>query len=233
MDISSYTALTRQSGLMREMQIIANNIANTATTGFRQEGVFFSEYLPKESATSMANANIARTNFAQGGLIKTGNSLDIALQGDGFFLVETPAGTRLTRSGNFNVTNQGDLVTNDGFAVLDAGEAPIFVPTGRQISISADGTLSADAQPLGQLGIVQVDDTKTLIREDGVMFEAPDGWEISNTARVLQGHLEKSNSDAVSQIARMIEVQRGYELGQKFLDAEDERQRGVIKALMR
>lgn len=233
MDISSYTALTRQSGLMREMRVIANNIANTATTGFRQEGVLFSEYLPQDSGTSMAHANIARTNFSQGGLIQTGNSLDVALQGDGFFLVETPTGTRLTRSGNFNVTAQGDLVTSDGFAVLDAGEAPIFVPTGRQISISADGTLSADTQPLGQLGIVQVDDTKTLIREDGVMFEAPEGWQISDSAHVLQGHLEKSNADAVSQIARMIEVQRGYELGQKFLDAEDDRQRGVIKALMR
>lgn len=233
MDIASYTTLSRQSGLMREMQIIANNIANLGTTGYRQEGLMFSEYLPEQSETSMANGNVSLTSFVQGGINSTGNTLDFAIQGEGFFLIETPAGTRLSRSGSFNTNAEGNLVTNDGYAVLDLGEAPINIPLGNPVSISADGSISAEGQPIGQMAIVSVDDPKSLIREDGVLFEAPDGWIPNFDAKLLQGHLEKSNSDPVSQVARMIEVQRGYELGQKFLDTEDERQRGLIKTLMR
>ena len=235
MENTTYTTLTRQAGLMREMQVIANNIANTATTGFRQEGIIFSEFVqPVEGgpSVSMATARAHDTSMVQGSLTQTGNSFDFAIEGDGFFLIETPQGERLTRSGSFSPSAEGDLVTNDGYRVLDAGGAPIFVPPAAgQIMAAADGTLSADGQPLAQIGIVRPIDPQGMIREDGVMFDAPEGFEPVETPRMVQGFLEGSNVDAVGQIARMITVQRAYEMGQSFLDAENERVLSAIRSL--
>lgn len=235
MENASYTTLTRQSGLAREMQIVANNIANTATTGFRSEGLIFSEYIkPVENGASysMGQGNISSTSLAQGTLTQTGNPFDLAVEGDGYFLVETPQGERLTRSGAFSPSANGDLVTGDGLRVLDAGGAPIFVPPGVDVAVSADGTLSADGAPLGQVGVVRPVNPQEMIREDGVMFRADAGFEPSPTARVLQGFVENSNVSPITQLARMIEIQRAYELGQSFLETEDERVRAALKALM-
>lgn len=234
MENAGYTTLTRQSGLAREMQIVANNIANTATTGFRAEGLIFSEFvqpLERGASLSMGQGNVKNTSFAQGALTKTGGTFDLAIEGDGYFLVETPSGERLTRAGAFSPSAEGDLVTPDGYRVLDAGGAPIFVPPGVKIAVSGDGTLSADGTPLGQIGIVRPSDAAQMTREDGVMFDSPSGFEPAETARVLQGFVENSNVNAVSQLARMIEVQRAYELGQSFLETEDERVRAALKSL--
>ncbi len=234
MENAGYTTLTRQSGLAREMQIVANNIANTATTGFRAEGLIFSEFvqpLERGASLSMGQGNVKNTSFVQGALTKTGGTFDLAIEGDGYFLVETPGGERLTRAGAFSPSAEGDLVTPDGYRVLDAGGAPIFVPSGVKIAVSGDGTLSADGTPLGQIGIVRPSDAAQMTREDGVMFDSPSGFEPAETARVLQGFVENSNVNAVSQLARMIEVQRAYELGQSFLETEDERVRAALKSL--
>lgn len=235
MENASYTTLTRQSGLVREMRIVANNIANAGTTGFRSEGLIFSEYVKsvKHGASySMGQGNISSTSFAQGTLTQTGNPFDLAIEGDGYFLVETPQGERLTRGGAFSPSANGDLVTADGLRVLDAGGAPIFVPPGVDVAIAADGTLSADGAPLGQVGIVRPVNPLEMIREDGVLFRADEGFEPSPTARVLQGFVENSNVSPITQLARMIEVQRAFELGQSFLDAEDERVRSALKSLV-
>ncbi|MEP3511095.1 MAG: flagellar hook-basal body complex protein, partial [Lentilitoribacter sp.] len=117
MENTGYTTLTRQSGLLREMRVVANNIANAATSGFRQEGVIFSEYVqPVENSESlsMGQADARQTSFAQGTLTQTGGQFDFAIEGDGFFLVETPLGERLTRAGAFSPNAEGDLVTFDG-----------------------------------------------------------------------------------------------------------------------
>lgn len=237
MESAGYTTLTRQTGLMHELQIVANNIANSATTGYRQEGLIFGEYVKRTGdgpSISMATANIRNTSMAQGGLTRTGSKLDFAIEGDGFFPIETPAGERLTRAGRFALSPQGDLVTPDGFRVLDAGGAPIFIPPdATDLSVSTDGTLSADGRPLAQMGLVQPVDPLDLIREDGVMFRAESGTEPVIGGRILQGHVEGSNVDPLSQIARMIEVQRAYEMGQSFLDAENERIRTALKTFIR
>lgn len=235
MENSGYTTLSRQTGLAREMQIVANNIANSATTGFRQEGLIFSEYVQsvdEGASLSMGQGNVRNTSFDQGPLTQTNGTFDLAIEGDGFFLVETAAGERLTRAGAFSASAEGDLVTYDGFRVLDAGGAPLFIPPNEQISVAADGTLSARAGPLGQIGLVRPNDPLDMVREDGVMFRAESGFEPSETARVLQGFLENSNVNPIGQLARMIEVQRAYELGQSFLESEDERVRTALKALM-
>ena len=237
MENAGYTTLTRQTGLVREMQIVANNIANASTTGYRQEGLIFGEYVKQVEdgpSISMAQANIRNTSMIQGGLRQTNGSLDFAIEGDGFFLIETPAGERLTRAGSFSLSPQGDLVTPDGFRVLDAGAAPIFIPPDAAgLSVSADGTLSADGRPLAQMGLVRPIQPYDLIREDGVMFRTDNGTKPVIEAQFLQGYVEGSNVDPLGQIARMIEVQRAYEMGQSFLDSENERVRDALNTFTR
>lgn len=224
---SSYVTLTRQSGLMQEMRVIANNIANSATTGFRQEGVLFSEYVAGTGngpSVSMALGNVRNTSMEQGTLTSTGGRFDFAIEGNGFFQVETPAGPRLTRAGTFTPNAEGELVTHAGYRVLDAGGAPIFIPPDApDMAVGADGTLSANGQPLAQLGLVIPGDGTQMIREDGVMFRAEGEVEPAAQASVVQGFLESSNVNPIGQVARMIEVQRAYELGQSFAENEDER----------
>lgn len=237
MENASYTTLTRQSGLMREMSVIANNIANASTTGYRQEGVIFAEYVqgtPNAQSLSMATARARATSLASGTMTQTGGPLDVAIDGSGFFLIQTPDGTRLTRAGHFLPNAQGDLVTPDGYAVLDAGGAPLFIPAGTNgVSIAPDGTLSAEGQLLGQIGVVEPAEGTQIVREDGVHFR-PDGpYEPSLDARVRQGFLEGSNVNPLSQIARMIEVQRAYEMGQSFSDAENERIRNAMRTIIK
>ncbi len=235
MDNAGYATLTRQSGLMREMRVVANNIANAATTGYRQEGVIFSEYVQSidgGSSLSMGQGNIQNTSFQQGGLSKTGGTFDFAIEGDGFFLIETPDGERLSRAGSFSPNAEGDLVTMDGLRVLDAGGAPLFVPAGvGDIAVASDGTISASGAPLGQIGLVRPLDPLRMVREDGVMFRADEGFEPAENARVLQGFVEDSNVNSILQMTRMIEVQRAYELGASFLEAEDERIRAALSTI--
>lgn len=235
MDNSSYTILTRQSGLARELQVVANNIANSATTGFRSEGMIFSEYVQgveHGQSLSMGMGNVHNTDFAQGALTQTGGSFDFGIEGDGYFLIETPLGERLTRAGAFAANAEGELVTNDGFRVLDAGGAPIFVPADAgPFSVSSDGTFSVGGAPIARLGIVQPNAPLDMVREDGVMFRADAGFEQAQDARVVHGFTEGSNVNAVGQLSRMIEVQRAYELGQSFLESEDERMRTALKSL--
>jgi flagellar basal-body rod protein FlgF len=236
MDNASYATLTRQSGLMQEMQIIANNIANAATTGFRAEGVLFSEHIaalgPDAPSLSMAAARVPHTLTVQGGLAQTGGPFDLAIEGEGFFLIETPDGERLTRAGAFSTNETGDLVTIQGHPVLDGGGAPVFIPQGvGPVGISADGTISADGVPVGQIGLFMPVSPGDMRREGGVMFDPIGGYEPAPDARVLQGFLEESNVNPVLEISRMIAVQRAYELGQSFLEKEDARIRGVIEAM--
>lgn len=237
MDNTGYITLTRQSGLMREMQIVANNIANSATTGYRQEGLVFSEYVQSMQggpSLSMGHGNVRQTSFVQGTLTQTGGTYDFAIEGDGFFLIQTPDGERLTRAGSFSPNGVGDLVTPDGNAVLDAGGAPVFIPpNARALSVSPDGSISADGAFVGQIGLVEPSDPSSLVREGGVMFRAEGGFAPSETARMLQGFVETSNVDPIGQLARMIEVQRAYEMGQNFLDSEDERVRRAMDAMLK
>jgi flagellar basal-body rod protein FlgF len=237
MDNAAYVALTRQTGLMKAMQATAHNIANMSTTGFRREEVLFAEMLvdqPDAPGTiAMTAARVRHSDLSQGALTMTGGRLDFALEGPGFFMIETPEGQRLTRSGAFTRSPEGELVTMDGMRVLDAGGAPVFLPPdAASISVAADGTIAADGQPIGQLGMVEVIEPNRLTRQSGLLF-VPDDAELvpAEQTRVIQGALEGSNVDPVLEMARMIEVQRGYELGSNFLEREDERIRAVVRTL--
>lgn len=236
MDNAGYITLTRQSGLIREMQVLAHNVANLSTTGFRREGVVFSEFVRRidgnEAPLSMAAANARQVYLDQGGLSHTGGPLDLAIEGDGFFLVETPAGERLTRAGHFTRNEAGELVNPDGHRLLDAGFAPIFLPADAgPVGIARDGTISVGGEPLAQLGLVRPADPAELRREGGNLLEATGEILPAGPAVLHQGFLEESNVNPISEMARLVAVQRAYEAGQSFLEREDERVRNVIRTL--
>ena len=235
-----YAMLARQQGLMQEMQVVANNIANSSTTGYKSDRAIFGEFLAatgtQESSLSMGG--LAGHDFAleQGPLKVTGGQLDIAIQGDGFFLLDTPQGQRLTRAGNFQISNDGQLVDANGSALLGVGGTPLNVPpNASKINISADGTISVSAgdglppEDIGQVGVVEANGT--LLRDSNSYFSAPDGQKPAENAEIVQGALEQSNVSPVLEVARMIEVQRAYEAGQTLLEREDQRLGQIINTI--
>lgn len=236
MDASGYVTLSRMSGLRREMDLVANNIANIGTQGFKSQGAVFSEFIadvPDGQSLSMARATAWHMNLADGVLAQTGGTFDLGIQGEGFFQIETPDGPRLTRAGSFAPSPAGELVNTDGYRLLDAGGAPVFVPPdAAAITIATDGTMSADGTPIGQIGLWRPTDPLTLAYAGGNLLTAGD-IEPVLAAEIRQGFLEESNVQPVTEVARMIEVQRAYEQGQSFLDAEDERVRNMIQTMGR
>ncbi|MFT3687620.1 flagellar hook-basal body complex protein [Paenirhodobacter sp.] len=238
MDNAIYAGLARQSGLMQEMQSIANNMANASTTGFRREGVVFSEYVDglegEAPSLSMAYAHGRSIDLQQGGLTSTGGSFDFAIEGKGFFMIQTPEGNQLTRAGSFIPSAEGELLTPDGYPVLDQGGSPVMIPLGQgPVFMAQDGTLSVNGAPVAQLGVFLPAEGDDLTHAAGTRFKTENPPEPAEDYVMLQGRLEESNVDPVKEITRMIVVQRAYEMGQTFLDREDQRIRGVISTLSR
>ena len=238
MDTTGYVALTRQSGLLKELQAVANNIANISTTGFRREGIVFAEEVQalntEGGSVAMTSARVRFTDRSAGSLTQTSGMFDLAISGPGFFMLETPGGERLTRAGSFSVNGEGDLASMTGHRVLDSGGSPIFIsPDAGRVGIAKDGTVSIAGRPTAQIGIFEVENPGALMRQDGVMFSSESEAVPAESSTILQGFIEGSNVDAVSEMAHLIEVQRAYELGQKLLDGEDERIRSSIRTLGR
>ena len=236
METAGLAGLSRQSGLMREMDVVAQNIANANTPGYRREGIIFSEYVTRIGegpSLSLAYGNARHTDQTQAGLTQTGGTFDLAIQGDGFFRVATPDGDGLTRAGVFLVSAEGVLVTPDGHQLLDAGGAPVSIPPNvQQIAVALDGAVTADGVPIAQIGLWQAVDPALVTRQQGTMFRADDVEPVDG-GTIVQGFLEDSNVSVMSEMARMIAVQRAYELGQSFLEAEHERQKTAIQIMGR
>jgi flagellar basal-body rod protein FlgF len=242
MSSAIYAMLGRQQGLMQEMQVVANNIANSSTTGYKSDRALFGEFLVAtgSQSSSLSMGGLAGHSFAmeQGALKITGGELDLAIQGDGFFLVNTEQGQRLTRAGHFQLSTDGQLVDMNGSPVLNAGGAPINIPpNASQVRIASDGTITISAgdgfppQEVGQVGIVTVDQEATLVRDSNSYFSAPDGHRPAENNEIVQGALEQSNVSPVLEVARMIEVQRAYEAGQALFEREDQRISKIISAV--
>ena len=229
-----YLALNRQIGLRREMDMIANNVANLGTTGFRREGLVFAEFVraaaPGESV-SMADLGARFASQRPGELAVTGGSLDLAIEGDGFFAVRAGEEMLLTRAGAFQRSPDGLLVTPAGAQVLDDGGAPIFVPPeGTSLVIAGDGTISSDGVPFGRVGVVTVP-PETLSRVGGTAFRSTAEPAPVEAPRLRQGALEGSNVEPVSEVARMIAVSRAYEQVQGLTKDTDERTRETLRRL--
>lgn len=229
-----YAALARQSGLMTEMQVVANNLANSSTTGYKSDRAIFAEFIAgtRNNLADLSMGTLAGHEFdlEQGGLRFTNGKFDVAIQGEGYFLIETPQGQRLTRAGHFQLNAQSELITSAGYRVLNAGGGTIQIPEeATNVSIAGDGTISFDGQIIDQLGVVQTEGQ--LSREGNSMFAAEDGFQQVEEPRVVQGALEQSNVSPVLEIARMIEVQRAYEAGQALIEREDDRIAKFISTL--
>ena len=235
MENPGYVTLSRQSGLLAEMRAVANNIANMSTHGFRAENVIFAEMVHDagdQQGLSMARAHVRHTDFSQGALEKTGGAFDLAISGRGFFQIEGANGPLLTRAGVFVPNEAGELATPSGKRLLDIGGAPVFVPPdGKTVAVAPDGTLSVDGRALAQIGVFSAEDDTTLVRQPDASFATNGPITPVENPVVLQGFVENSNVDPISQVARMIEVQRAYEMGQRFLEREDNRIRDVVKVL--
>jgi flagellar basal-body rod protein FlgF len=212
------------------MDATANNIANAGTSGFHAERVSFKEALTKAKSPDQLSvqASTGKTLDGQNGaLLQTGNPLDVALEGDGLFSVQTAQGARYTRAGNFQLDSQGALVTPDGYKVLGTNGQPITMPpTATNIAVTSDGTISTDGQPVGQLKLAQVA-ANQLKREGGTLFSATGAPQTGGTApTVRSGVLESSNVNIVHGVVDLVKVQRNYDslmrVIQNYHDIDDQ-----------
>jgi len=246
---SLLVGLSRQVALGRELDVVANNIANMNTTGFKADGSIFEEYL---SPTARTGANLDNKisfvrdrgtwhDMTQGPTEHTGGPLDVAIDGKGFLVVQTPRGERYTRNGSMQVGPTGNLMTADGFPVVGDSGPITLQPTDRQISISPGGTISVRAGTSiidtvrGKLRIVSFDDAQRMqLRKDGAgTFAAPAGVtpQAEINSRVVQGAVEKSNVRGVVEITRMIEISRSYSQVAAMLQQQSEMRTSAIGRL--
>jgi len=213
--------------LERRLELAANNMANAATPGFKAQRMGFEEYLLARTAEARrtAKGETPRTCFGQGTLEETQNPLDFAIEGEGFFVVDTPAGRRYTRAGNFTLDAENQLVTREGYTVLGDG-APVVLDdtTGVGVWLSDDGRFFVDETESGRLDVVRFANPQLLERSGMNLFSASDetGPEIPSDSRVRQGFLETSNVNPVETMMHLIDLYRAYEAQQKALQAGDQ-----------
>ncbi len=242
-DNALLVSLSRQVALRREMDVIANNVANINTSGFRSAEVLFEEHL-MQGAEATANKRSDRDisyvmdrgtlhNFEAGALTPTDNPLDLAINGEGWFVVQTPQGERYTRNGGFQLTNTGHLVTSEGHRVLGDNGPMVFDDEDRTISIAGDGTVSTEAGEKGRLRVVRFADHGSLKAEGDTVFSVEGEAETMEQPRVVQGMIEKSNVKPLFEMSRMIEVTRAYTSMTSMIERADNLRRDAISALGR
>ncbi|HIJ89739.1 MAG: flagellar basal-body rod protein FlgF [Desulfobulbaceae bacterium] len=202
---------------------VTNNLANVDTPGFKKETVTFDEmlYQATRNRKRVGKGLNINTVHQQGVVQKTDAPLDLAISGDGFFRVQGPDGVRYTRAGNFQRNNEGLLVTANGYPVL--GEAGPIAITGKKVDVAQDGGIFVDGVRVDRLAVVTAD-PKGLKKEGENLFRLADGAaeEASPNFRLLQGHLEKSNVNTVTEMTEMIDLYRAYEGQQKMIRAVDD-----------
>jgi flagellar basal-body rod protein FlgF len=238
MDNASYVALARQSALQRALDVTANNVANLRTTGFKAEKVQFEEYMQALKSPGMKQAPLSSvldvgtvTDMSTGPLETTGNSLDFAILGDGFFAVQTDGGVRYTRGGSFRMDENGALVTQDGKPVLDTGGSPIQLEgASGPVTVNGTGEISSNGAVLGQLGVVGFADPQSLVHEGNGLFKS-DSVPTAAPVSIVQGMLESSNAQPIVEITRMIDILRNFESAQKMLDAQHDLSRDTVAKL--
>jgi flagellar basal-body rod protein FlgF/flagellar basal-body rod protein FlgG len=242
--------LSRQIVLGRELEVVANNVANLSTTGYKADGSVFEEFLMPGASYGQFQSADRRLSYVRdratwhdlrpGPIQRTGNPLDVAIDGDAFLVVQTPRGERYTRNGALQINAAGDLVTSDGYAVQGDGGPIRFQSTDNSISISDDGTIRvregantrSDSQR-GKLRLVRFEQSARLQKDGSSLFTAPDGMTpiAPGKVRVMQGAIEQSNVHAVAEMSRMIEITRMYTQIAGLLQQHGDMRRNAIDKL--
>jgi flagellar basal-body rod protein FlgF len=241
--------LSRQVVLERQMDVVANNVANINTAGYKADRSLFEEYL----ASGAHEDNFARSDrrisfvqdratfhdFSQGPTEETKNPLDVAIDGSAFLVVQTPAGERYTRDGGLQINNQGQLVTVSGYQVLGNSGPIVFQPTDKQINIASDGNVTVLEginridSVRGKLRMVSFAQAQKLLKEGSNLYSAGEGATAApdTTSRLRQGFIEKSNVNSVTEMSRMIEITRTYTQVSALLQQQSDLHKSAIEKL--
>ncbi len=232
---SLYVSATGMLSEIRRQDVVANNLANATTTGFKRDIAITSEYdlvfanLSTDRNQSVSATRVAPivgdsiTDFAVGSFTETGQPLDIALAGEGFFSIQTDQGTRYTRNGDFHLTAEGTLANTAGQAVLDSAGNPITL-SGEDVTINSLGQISEGGTVVASIGVTQFTDPSQLIKEGANLFTLAAGatTEATIPGQVRQGFLEAANTSAIKEMVAMIEIQRAYEANQRMIHTIDQ-----------
>lgn len=220
MDNALRIGLSRQMALKTRMNVIANNLANINTAGFKRDTVHMEEFrMPvaqmtelrgRDKALSYVHDRAVLNNMSAGSMKQSGNELDVAINGKGWFSVNTPSGERYTRNGEFKLNNEGTLVTNDGFPVLGSGGPISFGPNETQITIARDGTISSSEGVKGQIRVVTFNEEQNLNKEGFNLFKIDEQPTPVEQPNLIQGMVEGSNVKPVLELTTMIETTRAY-----------------------
>ncbi len=208
---------------MQNIQIVANNLANLNTTGFKR-GLGFAEILDDETA----NVNRKLTDFSEGVFVETNNPLNAAISGKAYFTVKTPDGEHLTKNGDFIIDKQGFLASREGFRVMGQnGEINLqeeLIDKNSSISITKNGEVKSDGNIINKLKIMNVEDEAKLMKAEGQRFYNDEKqYDLAEEGdyEVHQGYLESSNTNAIIEMQAMIQLQKDYEASQKMITSLD------------
>lgn len=236
MENAGYVALSSQMVLDHQMGVIANNIANLSTPAFKGEELMFVEYLDQVQNGDISYVQGFATirNLRPGPIAPTHNPLDLAIPGEGYFVVETDAGQRYTRAGNFSLDQDGQLITPSGGRVLDENGAPITIPSGAtSINVARDGTISTEEGRTGRVQVVRFDNEQALLRRENNLYEAEQEVPLPmSDAVVVQGMIEGSNVTGVLEITRLIGTMRSYQAAHTLIKEESRLQQDAIEGLV-
>ena len=221
---SRLTSITAYENQSKYFSTITNNLTNAQTPGFKRDVPLFRPFLEQRMGLSSPYPLISetRTLFQQGDLHQTGNPFDLAIEGDGFFKLQTPHGIRYTRAGNFRLNEQGVLTHTDGFPVM--GRNGEIVLKGRTVTVGKDGTVEVDGAQIDQIAVAAFPDPGLLRKEGQNLFrvEDPRQEKKSEASQVHQGTLEASNVNPIEEMVKLIDSLRTYESCLKMIQSQDE-----------
>jgi flagellar basal-body rod protein FlgG len=222
---------------MESLDMLANNLANSSTHGFKMDREYYTLYAPEEARDGVMLPEIDRewTDFRQGGFENTGNSLDLALDGKGFFVVSGPAGPLYTRGGALHVAKDGTVLSKDEYPIQLSDGRPLRIDPAQRLTITPEGGVFQNNQPLGALRLVDAVNGTALVKQGANCFRASDPGKppVAATPVVRQGTLESSNVSTAESAVRMIGIMRQFEMLQRAISIGSEMNRKAAEEVAR
>ena len=238
MDNTINIAVSRLAAQQRAMEVVAGNLANASTPGYRAERTVFADWLVRQPARAeppggrMVAFTQTRATYrdrAEGTLTQTGNPLDLALSGEGWFTVQTAAGTRLTRAGRFTLQQDGTVTDGAGNPLLDVNAQKLQLSAAdTDLTVKADGTLRSQNGVVGQIAVVSPSDPNRITAEGGRLFRADVPTTPVARPKIVQGTVEDSNVQPIAEITRMIATERDFQFVTQMVEAEGQRRQTAI-----